>query len=149
MNMSAPWQKTSTVAVAYTGVAPGIDSVPAGWDSESVLVLVSDADKQTEAMAGMPPGGINHAVQRWGDTLLAYHGGKPRSAVGSSDADRASLRAKYFGYSTTAFYHHNPCDAGNVGAIGGCKSWEDTLMVVHETCGLALCRINGCSSILT
>ena len=27
--MSAPWQKTSTVAAAYTGVAPGIDSVPA------------------------------------------------------------------------------------------------------------------------
>ena len=74
------------------------NQVPAGWASESVLVLVSDTDEQTEAMFGMPPGGINHAVQRWGDTLLSYHGGKQRSAVGSSDADRASLRAKYFGY---------------------------------------------------
>ena len=35
-------------------------------------------------------------------------------------------------YSTTAFYHHNPCDPGNVGAIPGCKSWEDTLMAVHD-----------------
>jgi len=96
-NISAPWDSAGVVAAAYTGVAPGIDRVPAGWASESVLVLVSNADQQTEAMFGMPAGGVNHAVQRWGDTLLSYHGGKQRSAVGSSDADRASLRAKYFG----------------------------------------------------
>ena len=128
---------------ACTGVMVGFRSIPSAYESQSVLVLASaseddDMSFTTTAttattttttttpagMAGMPAGGINQAVQKWGDTLLAQHGGKARSAV---NGPAASERALYFGYSTTGMYHHNPCDG-----LENCSTWEGTLVQVHE-----------------
>ena len=119
-----------TVA-AGAGLMAGFTTVPAGFASEAVIVLASTSDAPLPAsMAGMPAGGINHAVQKWGDTLLQFHGVRSRAAVVGPNA---SVRARYFGYSTTAFYHHNPCDPSNGNLdVRTYKSWEATLVDVHE-----------------
>ena len=119
-----------TIAAA-AGLMSGFDSAPPGFSSEAVLVLASASEAPLPpTMAGMPPGGINHAAQKWGDTLLAYHGVRSRAAV---SGPTASVRAQYFGYSTTAFYHHNPCDPSNGNLdTSTCKSWEATLCVLYR-----------------
>ena len=84
------------------------NTAPANFASEAVLVLASASDAPLpSSMDGAPPGGLNHAALKWGETLLQFHGARQRAAVSGS---AASDRARYFGYSTTAFYHHNPCD---------------------------------------
>ena len=88
------------IAAAGAGLISGFALAPTGFASEAVLVLASASDADmTSDMAGMPPGGINHAAQKWGDTLLRFHGNRTRSAVAGP---MASDRARYFGYSTTA-----------------------------------------------
>ena len=93
---------------AGAGLMNGFLSAPVGFASEAVLVLASASDAPLPStMDGTPPGGVNHAALKWGETLLQFHGARQRAAVSGS---AASDRARYFGYSTTAFYHHNPCD---------------------------------------
>eukprot|EP01047_Picozoa_sp_COSAG01_P010868 COSAG01_NODE_469_length_16584_cov_10.725265_14_plen_452_part_00 len=125
-------------SAAGAGLISGYSQAPTGFASEAVLVLASASDATavsgggllTRDMAGMPPGGVNHAAQKWGDTLLQFHGNRTRTAV---SGPLASARAQYFGYSTTAFYHHNPCDPSNGNLdTRSCKSWEATLIDVHK-----------------
>eukprot|EP01045_Picozoa_sp_COSAG04_P021719 COSAG04_NODE_2364_length_4263_cov_4.814601_6_plen_401_part_00 len=93
---------------AGAGLMNIFNSAPAGFASEAVLVLASASDAPLPStMDGAPPGGLNHAALKWGETLLQFHGARQRAAVSGS---AASDRARYFGYSTTAYYHHNPCD---------------------------------------
>jgi len=82
-------------------------------------------------------------LKAWGDVLLLKHG-KSRPGPGSP-ADLTDIKAKhlgcstmtlnltialavtltlnpkanYLGYSTTAYYHHNECDGGN---MRGCET---------------------------
>ena len=126
VNVTQPDGRDTLAAVA--GLMAGFDLAPAGFASEAVLVLASSApaakQAQTAGMFGMPVGGVNHAVQLWGDMLLKRHGGKARAAIGGP---KASVRATHFGYSTTGFYHHNQCDG-----LVNCTTWGDTLLQVHH-----------------
>ena len=88
-------------SLAY-GLAPTFETVPAGYELETVLVASSAAEQAREephagARASIPSGGVNGALMEFGDFLLDRHN-KTR-AQGDHKPE-----TQYIGYSTTAYY---------------------------------------------
>ena len=88
-------------SLAY-GLAPTFETVPAGYELETVLVASSAAEQTREephagARASIPSGGVNGALMEFGDFLLDRHN-KTR-AQGDHKPE-----TQYIGYSTTAYY---------------------------------------------
>ena len=84
------------------GLAPTFQSVPAGYELETVLVASSSAGPQRQgtrdpAWASVPSGGVNGALMEFGDFVLPRHN-KTRA--------KGHIRpeTQYIGYSTTAYY---------------------------------------------
>jgi hypothetical protein len=104
------------------GMAPTFESVPAGYEIETVLVasvrsngkshksrkskLDARESKAAQAQperASIASGGVNAALMEFGDFLLARHN-KTRTR-GDHKPETA-----YIGYSTTGYYFYNLCD---------------------------------------
>jgi hypothetical protein len=94
------------------GIGPTFESVPEGYELETVLVAStldekedgrSPGDPADPARASIASGGVNGALMTFGDFLLARHN-KTR-ARGDHNQETAFL-----GYSTTGFYFYNLCD---------------------------------------
>ena len=113
-NTSAPALAIGPVTEHFTNTARnGGDSLcygmessftftPPGYSIETVLTAAAAREGQAER-ASVPPSGINSALLKFGDFLLARHG-KQRAR-----GDHNTL-TRYIGYSTTAFYFYNLCD---------------------------------------
>lgn len=100
------------------GLAPTFETVPAGYELETVLVA-STAVRQAAApratapaRASIPSGGVNGALMEFGDFLLAKHN-KTR-AQGDHKPE-----TQYIGYSTTAYYF---CECLAHSRIGICHN---------------------------
>ena len=104
------------------------------------------------AVVHVPPGhtvevavvsgtGIRDTYEAWGDALLRYHG-KVRTP------HNHDVFVSHLGYSTTTYYFYNQCDCGYQwprrcaatdpsntppANMKGCKTYEDTLISVHES----------------